>query len=113
DVDGLRLVRVDLDREAEVGRQVAADLVPGLAGVVAAHDVPVLLHEQDVGARPVHGDAVNAVADLGVRVGDVVRTQPPVDRLPGLATIVRPERAGGRDGDVHALGILWIDEDGV
>ena len=74
DVDGVRLVRVNVDREPEVGRQVAADLVPRLAGVVAAHDVPVLLHEQHVRTRRVHGDAVNAVADLGSRVGDVLRT---------------------------------------
>ena len=73
DVDGLGLVGVDVDDEAEVGRQVAADLVPVVAGVVAAHDVPVLLHEQHVGARAVHGDAVDAVADLGVGVGDVLR----------------------------------------
>ena len=72
DVDGLRLVRVDIDREAEVGGQVAADLLPGLAGVVAAHHVPMLLHEQHVRARGVHGDAVDAVADLGVRVGELV-----------------------------------------
>ena len=46
DVDRLRLVGVDVDDEPEVGGQVAADLLPRLAGVVAAHDVPVLLHEQ-------------------------------------------------------------------
>ena len=39
DVDGVRLVRVHLDREAEVGRQVPADLVPRRAGVIATHDV--------------------------------------------------------------------------
>ena len=65
-------MRVDFDREAEIGRQIAADLVPGFAGVVAAHDVPVLLHEQHVRARRVHGDAVDAVADLRVRVGEFV-----------------------------------------
>ena len=82
DVDGLRLVRVDLDREAEVGGQVAADFVPRLAGVVAAHDVPVLLHEQHSRARPVHRDAVDAVADLRSRVGNIERMQPAIDRLP-------------------------------
>ena len=50
DVDRLRLVRVHVDREAEIGRQVAADFVPRVAGVVAAHHVPVLLHEQHVRA---------------------------------------------------------------
>ncbi len=74
DVDRFGLVGVDFDREAEVGGQVAADFVPLVAGVVGAHDVPVLLHEEDVWARGVHGDAVDAVADFGVRVGDVLRS---------------------------------------
>ena len=72
DVDRLRLVRVDVDDEAEIGRQIAADLVPVIAGVVAAHHVPVLLHEERVGPRRVHRDAVDAVADFGVRIGNVL-----------------------------------------
>src|SRR5207244_1719163 len=67
-VDGIRLVRVDGDREAEVGRQVPADLVPRLAAVVAAHDVPVLLHEQRVRPGRVHREAVDAVAHLPLLV---------------------------------------------
>ena len=69
DIDGVRLVGVNVDRETEVGRQVAADLPPGLAGVVAAHDVPVLLHEQDIGRERVHGDVMNAVSDFGAWSG--------------------------------------------
>ena len=38
DVDGVRFVCVDFDRESEIGRQVAADLVPVFAGIVAAVD---------------------------------------------------------------------------
>ena len=66
DVDRLRLVRVDGDREAEVGGQVPAHLLPGVAAVVAPHHVPVLLHEQRVGPRRVHRDPVDAMADLAV-----------------------------------------------
>src|SRR5438105_2567924 len=73
DVDGLRLVRVYVDHEAEVGGQVAADLVPRVAGVVRAHHVPMLLHEQHPGSRAVQRDAVHTVADLGGRVGNVLR----------------------------------------
>ena len=98
DVDGLRLVGMHVDGEAEVGRQVAADLAPGLAGVVAAHDVPVLLHVQHVGTRRVHREAVHAVADLGVRVGDAFGVQAAVDRPPRLAAVIGAKRAGGRDG---------------
>ena len=60
-----------------------------------------------------HRDAVNAVADFGVRVGNVLRVQAAVDRLPCLAGVVGPERAGGRNGDVHALGISGIEYDRV
>ena len=105
DVDGVRLVGVDVDGKAEVGRQIAADLAPGLAAVVAAHDVPVLLHEQHRGARRVHRDAVDAVADLGVRIGDVLGLQPAVDRPPGLAAVVGAKRAGGRDRDEDAFRV--------
>jgi hypothetical protein len=73
DVDSFRLVRVDVDHKPEVGRQVPAHLSPRIAGVVAAHDVPVLLHEQHVRTRAVHRDAVHAVTDLGGRVGDMER----------------------------------------
>ena len=73
---------MNIDHEAEVGRQVAADLVPGVAGVVAAHDIPVLLHEQYVRARRVHGNVVYTVADLCFRFRQEVRLQAAIDRLP-------------------------------
>ena len=60
-----------------------------------------------------HGDVVHAVADLGVRVGNVLRAQSLVDRLPGLAAVIGAEGARGRDGDVHALRIVGIENDGV
>src|ERR1051325_5582918 len=88
DIDGVGLVGVDVDGEAEIGGEIAGDFVPGVAAVVAAHDVPVFLHEQDVGLFGVHGDAMDAVADFGVGVGDVLRDQTFVDRLPGFAAVV-------------------------
>src|SRR5580700_6000361 len=39
DVNRFRLVGVNVDDEAEIGRQVAADFRPGVAGIVTAHDV--------------------------------------------------------------------------
>src|SRR6476469_624495 len=81
-VDRLGLVGVHVDGESEVARQVAAHLSPRLARVVAAHDVPVLLHEQYPGARAVHRDAVDAVADLGGRVRDALGVEAAVDRPP-------------------------------
>ena len=48
DIDGLGLVCVNGDRETEIGRQIAAHLRPRLASVVAATNVPMLLHEDRV-----------------------------------------------------------------
>ncbi len=104
---------VDVDDEAEVGRQVAAHLPPGVAAVVAAHHVPVLLHEQDVGPGRVGGDVVDAVAHLGVGVGDPLRVQPLVDRPPVGAAVVAAERAGGGDGGDDPVGPVTVEEDRV
>src|SRR5262249_61269079 len=104
DVDRVRLVRVDVDREAEVTREVAADLLPRLSRIVAPHDVPVLLHEEHARTRPVHGDAMDAVADLGGRVRDLLRAEAAVDRTPRRTAVVAPERARGRDRDEEPAG---------
>ena len=70
--------------------KVPGDLPPRLASVVAAHNVPVLLHKQHVRPRRMHRDSVHAVADLGVLVGDALRVQAAVDRPPGLAASSEP-----------------------
>ena len=98
-----------VDGEAEVGRQVTAHLLPGLAGVVAAHDVPVLLHIEHLGARRVPGEAVHAVADLGVLVRDGPRPEPLVHGAPVLPTVVGAKDAGGRDGHEDALGVARVE----
>src|SRR2546421_2816288 len=56
---------------------------------------------------------MHAVADLGVRVGDVLRVQATVDRLPDLAGVVGAEGARGRDGDVHPTRVRRIEQDRV
>src|SRR5439155_4207499 len=52
-VNSLRLVGVHVDYKAEISWQIAADLSPIIAGIVAAHYVPVFLHEEDIGSRRV------------------------------------------------------------
>ncbi len=69
---GIRLMRVNFDGKPEIAGQVPADFLPGFTAVIAAVDIPVLLHEQDVRARRVHRNTVNAVADVRVRVGKLV-----------------------------------------
>ncbi len=112
-VDRLGLVCMHVDGKPEVGWKIAADFAPGVAGVVTAHDVPMLLHEHHAGARGVHRDAVDAVADLGRRLGNVLRPQAAVYRPPALAGIIAPERAGGRDGDEDPIRIGGVEQDRV
>jgi hypothetical protein len=61
----------------------------------------------------VHGDVVDAVADLGGGVGDVLGVEALVDGLPGCAGVVGPERARRGDGDDDALGVRAVEQDGV
>ena len=112
-VKGFRLVRMNIDGESEVGGQIAADLLPGLPGIFAAHHIPVLLHVQHVGARAVHREAVNAVADLSRGIGNVLRTEAAVDWLPRLAAVVGAKRACRRDCDENPVRIARIDQDCV
>jgi hypothetical protein len=113
DVNRFRLVRVNIDHEAEIGGKISADFLPGIPGVVTAHDIPMFLHEQDAWTSRVHGDMVNAMTDLGIRVGNVWGVQSTVDRLPRIATIVRTKRARRRDRDEHPLRILRIQNNRV
>ena len=64
---------MNIDHKAKIRGQIAADLLPGIAGVVAAHYVPMLLHEQHIGLRPMQRNPVHAVSDFGVRIGNVLR----------------------------------------
>src|SRR6476469_4975914 len=113
DVNRFRLMRMNVDRKSEIARQIATDLMPRTARVVAAHYVPMLLHEQRVRARRMHRDPMHAVTDLRVRVRDVLRVQSAIDRLPCFASIVGAERAGSRDCDGNPLGIARIEKNGV
>src|SRR5258708_17242457 len=113
DVDRFRLVGVHINHEAEIGGEIATDFVPAVAGVVAAHDVPMLLHEERVWLGWMHGDVVNAVADFGVGIGNELGNQALVDRLPGFARIVGAERARGGNRDVDAIRIFLVENDGV
>src|SRR5205085_3818099 len=71
-VNRVGLVRVNVDDEAEVGRQIAADLGPLVAGIVRTHHVPMLLHEQNSRALRVHRNVMDAVAYFSGWIGNVV-----------------------------------------
>ena len=65
------------------------------------------------GPRRMHGDAVNAVADLGILVGNVLRRRPRLIGCQVFAAVVGPKRARRGDGDEHPVVVGRIDEDGV
>src|SRR5579872_6354904 len=113
DVDRLRPVRMDVDDEAEISGQIAADLAPAVAGVVAAHHVPVFLHKEHTGPPRTHGDVMDTVPDLGILVWEKLRAQPLVDRFPGLAAVVGSEGSCRGNSDVDAVRIRWIEHDGM
>ena len=96
---------VNVDGKAEIGGQVAADLVPGVAGVVRAHHVPVLLHEQSVRAVRVECEPVDAVADLLFRIGNFARDEATVDRRPRHPAVVRTECSRRGDSGEDPLGV--------
>jgi len=112
-VNRFGLVGVDIDCKSEVGRQVAADLMPGVAGIVASHHVPVFLHEEHAGTRRVRRDVMNAVADLRCRLGDLLRVESFVNRSPRRARVVAAKSTSGRDGDEDTVGIAGVQYDRV
>src|SRR6185369_4275152 len=59
-------------------------------------------------------DPMHAMTHLGVRIWQFVRRlQSPVDWLPGLALVIRSERAGRGDGDKNAARVARIQQDRV
>src|SRR5439155_25174871 len=103
----------NLADEPEIGRQVSADPAPRVAAVIGAHHIPVLLHEEHLRTRSVHRDPMDAVPDLGVRLGDILRAQPSIYGFPRVAAVVGPKRPRGRDGDEDAVAIAWVQKDRV
>src|SRR5689334_9086126 len=56
---------------------------------------------------------MNTVPNLRVWIRNVLRVQTAVDRSPGLACVVAPECAGGRNGDENPVRVAGIQDYGV
>ena len=112
-IDRVGFVCVNVDYEAKVSGDVPAHFFPGIAGIVAAHDVPVLLHKEHVWTLRVHGHVVNAVPNFRFRIGNVLGMESLVGRFPRLAAIIRAKRSGRRDRDKYPFGIAGIKNDRV
>ena len=105
---------MDHDRETPARGQLAiTDIDPFIAVVIAAIHAVVALLIEDVRSRGVHGNAMHALAELRIRIRVVLGAHALVARHPGGAAIVGAVAAAGRDGDVHALRIGGIENDGV
>ena len=89
------------------------DVGPFIAAVISSHDVPVQLHEVRVGTRGIHREPMDAIADLGVGIGEVFGFQPAVDRLPCRSAIVGAKRSGSGDRHIDPLRIRWIKQNRV
>ena len=63
--------------------------------------------------RRVHRDAMDAMADLGGRIGDVLGPKPPVDGPPSLAAVVGAERTRRGNGDEYPLRVARIQKNRV
>src|SRR5208283_1695383 len=69
DVDGFGLVRMDINRKTKIGGKIAADFMPQIARIIAAHDVPMFLHIEHIGMGRMNGDVVHAMPDFGGGIG--------------------------------------------
>src|ERR1043165_4416780 len=103
-------MRIDLQRETKIRRQTFADIVPGIAGVVASINAPVMLQEHARWRRRMAHDFVHALAPLGMLlVGwHERRADALVARLPILTAIVGAVDAARGNGDKHSLRICRI-----
>lgn len=72
-------------------------------GPFRARDVPVLLHEQYIWSGRMHGDSVNAVADLCIGIGEfVVGLNPAIDEAPCFAPVIGVEGASLKSAKTQA-----------
>ena len=82
DVDGIRLVRMGIDCESEVGRQVPAHLCQVSTPSSLRITFQCFLREQHIGTLGMQGELMHAVSNEAIRVRDVVRLKPDIGGIP-------------------------------
>src|SRR5438309_8840798 len=113
DINCVRLMRMNVDGKSKIAWQVAAHFMPRVAGIIAAHHVPVLLHEKRIGTRWMHGNPMNTMPYFRLRVRDVLGMQAMVNGTPGLSSIVSTEGASGGNRNEHAVAFFRIQQNRV
>src|SRR5436189_4871132 len=92
DINRLRLMRVHLDGKTEIRWEITTYFVPHLTRIIGAHHVPMFLHEENARSRSVHGNPMDTMADVRLRVGDFVGgLKTAINRPPCLAGIIGPK----------------------
>src|SRR5687768_6348619 len=106
-------MRVHVDHESKVGGKISADLMPGLTCIIAAHHVPMLLHEQHMWTGVMHGDPMNTMSHLCSGVRNILGPESAIDWFPRLAPVVGAIAACRGNGYKHSFLIGWIDDNRV
>src|SRR2546423_7809222 len=103
-------MRIHFHCKAEIRRQSFADVSPGIAGVIAAIDAPVMLQKHSIRIRRVIDYFVNALSKFRILLvrRHEPRTNSLVARLPVLPAVLSPIHAASRDGYPHSILIRWI-----
>ncbi len=68
----------------------------------------MLLHEEHVGAGGMHREPMLAVPDLRIWIGNAVRYEAAVDRLPRRSAAVAAKHASRRNRDKDAPCVLGV-----
>src|SRR5262249_43808513 len=113
DVRAIGIPRVDNDGKAKIRRDAVGDIFPILTVIVGAVESPVILQVETLGASRVHGNFVNALSEFGIFVGHEHGADAAVLRGPGLAAVCGAVNAAGGNGDVHALIVGRVENDGM
>ena len=100
-------------RETEVRRHAMGDVLPSLAVVVGAVQAPMVLQEEPFRARGVHGDLMDALAELGILLRRMHDADTSIARLPRVPAVFGGVDTSSRNGHIHPLWILRVEQDGV
>src|SRR5204863_148845 len=102
DVDGVGVVRMRLDGEAEVRRDAVGDILPRIAPVVAAIQSPVVLEEEPLGTRRMVRHLVHALPELRILVGKEYGADAG-DETRAARTLIVRDRVDRLAGEVWAV----------
>src|SRR5262249_51268150 len=111
DVRTIGIARMNDNGESKIGRDAVGDVLPVFAVIVRAIKTPVILQEKAFGMRRMHRNFVNALAELGIFVGQKHSADAAILCGPGLAAVAGAINATRGNCDVHAPVVGRIEHD--